>query len=702
MGLNMAEWIWTSSALIVMVFLIRQLLKRRLSAKLRYGIWFLVLLRLLLPFSFFSSEFGLLGLMPVPTQISWNGASVSSPGELASDVDLPGAERVLRPGMTGSAVVGKPAETAQDGSARTLPWTGKGLWDIWAGSGLWGAWAGGVLWGVWTGKVLWGVWAAGMAVTALILAGSNLLFYRRLLRSRKRLETERAFPENSLPIYLTEAVPVPCMAGLLQPAIYVREQDAGDEKTLSYILRHEYTHYLHRDHIWSFLRGICLILHWYHPLVWAAAYCSKQDAELACDESVVEEITDAEAQEYGKVLLSLTLSNPQRLDVLSCATTFGGGKRYLRERISRIARKPQRLLIPAVAAVLLCAAALFFTFAGRRDPREAGDVISASGGEAKEDDSEMESGGIPENGDEMDPDREPGDGSEVDPDKDPGDGGETDPDRKPGDSARPDLDRAELVLYAGGEEEETEIFIRDYPADMNGDGITDILRLSSIQWACEWDESLDAAEDLRRLVEENDSGYYQIAVYDGARAGNMGSFRQGMPLAPEAVVETFELAQAHAGNVQYSYFTEDGKGCLVWNSPYTGMGQGGYSYEVFTYTEDWKKETVEEASVSFVYDAYTSDMWVEREEFIEQFYPIEDMIRYTEKLKTVLDKSTVILDTSRIIPVFSTCFEDTVYVPDAYDIWSLPDVDSAESLREGLMKLLDEIMENMEVYRSGE
>ena len=45
----MLQWILSSSVLIAVILLIRLLLKGRISLRLQYGLWALVLLRLLLP-----------------------------------------------------------------------------------------------------------------------------------------------------------------------------------------------------------------------------------------------------------------------------------------------------------------------------------------------------------------------------------------------------------------------------------------------------------------------------------------------------------------------------------------------------------------------------------------------------------------------------------------------------------------------------
>ena len=55
----------------------------------------------------------------------------------------------------------------------------------------------------------------------------------------------------------------PCLFGLFRPAIYVTPEASGDPALLAHTLAHEETHYRHGDHIWSALRCLCLVVHWY-------------------------------------------------------------------------------------------------------------------------------------------------------------------------------------------------------------------------------------------------------------------------------------------------------------------------------------------------------------------------------------------------------------------------------------------------------
>ena len=56
----MLEWAVTSSVLILAVLLLRQCLKGKVSLRLQYGLWALVLLRLLIPVSFGSTAVSVL------------------------------------------------------------------------------------------------------------------------------------------------------------------------------------------------------------------------------------------------------------------------------------------------------------------------------------------------------------------------------------------------------------------------------------------------------------------------------------------------------------------------------------------------------------------------------------------------------------------------------------------------------------------
>ena len=103
----MIELAITSSVLILVVLVLRRLLRGKISLRLQYGLWALVLLRLLLPISFGATAVSVLNLVD------------QAPIQTDSPAPGPGGaeERVLslaEPGL-GSAVSGGQAQNQAPG-----------------------------------------------------------------------------------------------------------------------------------------------------------------------------------------------------------------------------------------------------------------------------------------------------------------------------------------------------------------------------------------------------------------------------------------------------------------------------------------------------------------------------------------------------------------------------------------------------------
>lgn len=331
----MTLWILSSSVLILVIAGLRTLLKGKIAPWLQYTLWLLVLARLLVPGTLTESRISVANLLPQDEAVA---AAPSVPVAAAQPV-----QSYTPP------IAATPAPTISDVPVTALPETVSTAQPF-----------------DWN-NLLRGIWIAGVLLVLLALLWGNLSFYLRLKRSRKNLGLELP-----LPVYAAEGLPSPCLFGLLRPAVYIPASYTENQQTMAHILAHEWAHCKHGDHLWSLLRGLCVALHWYNPLVWLAAVLSKQDAELACDASAIRQLGEAQRASYGKTLLGLITARPRPADLLSCATTMRSGKRSLRQRITYIARKPKMLAITAVCVVLTAAVAVGCTFTGASAP--AGDM----------------------------------------------------------------------------------------------------------------------------------------------------------------------------------------------------------------------------------------------------------------------------------------------------------------------------------------
>lgn len=328
----MTELIITSSVLILVVISLRHFLKGKISLRLQYALWALVLVRLLLPVSPLESPISVMNAIETAASVHEEWAS----GSTASPVSAPSSA----PGDTETTLV--PDAAVQAGPANTTN-VHHDIFD-------------------WT-KLPRFIWYIGIGVVGLCLLLSNLIFGRRLVKTRKKYQAYNC----KLPVYEVGELPSPCLFGVFRPAIYITPDVAGDETKLRHVLAHELTHYRHGDHIWSALRSLCLAIHWYNPLVWLAATLSRRDAELACDEATIKSIGEANRMEYGRTLIGLTCEKRSAMDLLCCATTMTDGKNGIKERITLITKKP-KMLVPAFVAVLLVALiAVGCTFTGAKN-----------------------------------------------------------------------------------------------------------------------------------------------------------------------------------------------------------------------------------------------------------------------------------------------------------------------------------------------
>lgn len=330
----MTEWILSSSLLILAMILLRRLLGGRVAGWVRYALWGVVLLRLLVPVQLFPAPVSVGDLVPqhstsTPAKTEVSYIQNHLPTADAGDMVIENGSVVSDPA---------PVQPTPSGTGETTTRVPSRQYTLRQMVGV--------------------LWAVGTVGALLVVLWSNLRFSGELRRRRKLLEGTA----EKVPVYVAEGIPSPCLFGLLRPAIYVTPAVAADPQALRHVLAHETTHYRHGDHIWSALRALALAVHWFNPLVWWAVVLSKQDGELACDEGAIRQLGEEERQAYGETLLGLLTAKPGPRDVLACATTMTGGKRGIKERLTRIIRRPRTLIPVLLVLVLAVGCAVVFTF----------------------------------------------------------------------------------------------------------------------------------------------------------------------------------------------------------------------------------------------------------------------------------------------------------------------------------------------------
>ncbi len=341
----MLSWVISSSVLILLLIGLRYLFLGKINARLQYALWALAAVRLLIPGMLFESSASVMRAVPDSWQAS-PAPAVFQQINLREDSGLSAtaAPQAAQPAGAPQADAAAPQASLSAGEAQ--PETAAPFLS--------------------PRDILVFVWLAGAAAVGLWLIIGNALFYRRLRRRARREEV----PGCPLPVYRAKHLSSPFLFGLIHPAIYLPSASSGQENRLEHILTHELTHWRHGDHLWSFVRGVCLALHWYNPLVWWAALLSKRDCELACDESTLKRLGEEHRQEYAMTLINAMAGTRKKARLLSGATTMAGGRRGRRERIRLLAAKRRILWSSVLTALVLAALAAGCTFSSAA-PKES-------------------------------------------------------------------------------------------------------------------------------------------------------------------------------------------------------------------------------------------------------------------------------------------------------------------------------------------
>lgn len=367
----------TSSALILVILGIRYLAKGKISPILQYALWLPVVFRLILPLPLWSSQLSILNYIPS----AWTEDADSFFSQAGVDVgaflsESVNADNKVRTDTELAAVQSDNVPLAKalseiDRAESELGTQSDGIFD--AGKRGVISIAGVV------SRILPLIW-----ITGILFVGGYMLFYqikwkKYLKANRKPLRKAVGNKEylNKLSVYTVEGLPSPCLSG---NCIYLTKKMASDEKKLAHILAHEYCHYKHLDSVWVIVRCVLCAVYWFHPLVWTAAYVSKQDSELACDAAAIRLLGEKERISYGKTLLQLVVSgdtyDKKRVGI---ASTMSGGEKGIRERIFLVAGKRKYLAVVSLIVVAFVAGFIAITFSGtvKKNENERGTDVSS-------------------------------------------------------------------------------------------------------------------------------------------------------------------------------------------------------------------------------------------------------------------------------------------------------------------------------------
>lgn len=192
------------------------------------------------------------------------------------------------------------------------------------------------------------IWLIGLLSIGISISVSVLKFNRRSklfnevtdLRSVGILETckEKLDVNRDISIYSGRMFRTPFIYGLFNPKIYlpIDVLNTIDDCQLLHIYMHEVAHYKRKDIFYNLLGIVAVAIHWFNPIIWFAMKEMEVDRELACDNYVLEVLGEDESIPYGMTIIKLSkiISDIPYKNILSA--NFYKGKSQIERRITMI------------------------------------------------------------------------------------------------------------------------------------------------------------------------------------------------------------------------------------------------------------------------------------------------------------------------------------------------------------------------------
>ena len=270
------------------VLAFRRIFHNKMRPALRFGLWFLLLLRLTMPFTVASGVH--LIVLPEAEPIA---TTVTDKAEASAQPIRPGAVTVASP-----RPVKEPGETSVP--SEETPEKRSSAIQITVWQWLLIIWASGVvaliacrvwMWGQLTTRI-----HASAGVPELEIMGEfRQLCLKMHIRRPVRLMTMKDITSPALTIGIKPTV--------LLPSSLMEE---GRNQERYFALLHELTHLKRRDHLTMLWYGVLRCLWWFHPVIWLMEKPFRMDMESACDAKAVIGMSRQEKLAYAYLLLELS------------------------------------------------------------------------------------------------------------------------------------------------------------------------------------------------------------------------------------------------------------------------------------------------------------------------------------------------------------------------------------------------------------
>jgi bla regulator protein BlaR1 len=313
----------------LMILLIKKLFKNKLSAYWHYYIWFLLILRLGIPYSFESS----LSIFNVFSQPINTVQTALNPRNNIENIGIlkPSVNSVPQNFTSITPTISKLSASTSNFDMFKLA---------------------GIIWFTITILLL-------LSIIFICISNNNKIKSQRfcndeallsLLDSCKKITNIK----KHIPISYSTDIQGTSLYGLFKPRVIISKDlfnKLSDEEK-KHILLHELVHLKQKDIFINWITIILGTLNWFNPVILYSFYKLKQDCEFACDEKVMTYLRPNNYKNYGNTIITVAALFSKSSNVIN-STAFTSNKINLKRRIAMIQSYKGRSLKLSIMGITL-------------------------------------------------------------------------------------------------------------------------------------------------------------------------------------------------------------------------------------------------------------------------------------------------------------------------------------------------------------
>jgi beta-lactamase regulating signal transducer with metallopeptidase domain len=348
--------------LTILILIIKLIFKNLISAKWHYIIWFVLLLRLSVPYIVYS-PFNISdlfkGLYIEVASVNDVGLQISDSNTISSTVDIPDKpeNHSIITKKNEVDTIGKTAGVIKQrfSANNSLKKLVISINQIKINY-----------------RLIFLIWILGVVILSLYAFLYNFYFWTKVKNGSvfTDQETIEILEEckqtlnihTNISIIQTSGVGIPAIFGITRPWLLMPEKvlKTLERENLRYVFLHELAHLKRRDILVNWISFLMQIIHWFNPFIWLAFNKMRLDRELACDEVVLMHLDRGEVKKYGHTILDM-------VEIVSGKVNYAGiagileNKSQIKDRISRISRfgnKNGKLSAMSIIIVMLLASSI--------------------------------------------------------------------------------------------------------------------------------------------------------------------------------------------------------------------------------------------------------------------------------------------------------------------------------------------------------